>query len=207
MHDAGYVPDIKYMLHDVQRKRNWCFSSITIARNWLLHFGLFSTPPSTLDSLCITEHPCGRYVLTAVLQQSSLQNYLGELWSIVRYAYPIWITLRMVNLFLQGLLTMPQPDIWKMRSAFFLLVDYVHVLLLHWHTWWFRVCVLWKPSMKYDRKQETCIVVCIWCKCSARNWAQIIWFDAALQYPCFQWSIWQQDHSQILYPSGNLWHI
>jgi hypothetical protein len=79
MHDAGYVPDMKYMLHDVQRKRKWCFSSITIARNWLLHFGLFSTPPSTLDSRCITKHPCGRYVLTAVLQQSSLQNYLGEL--------------------------------------------------------------------------------------------------------------------------------
>jgi hypothetical protein len=82
-----------------------------------------------------------------------------------------------------------QPDIWKMRSAFFLLVDYVCVLLLHWHTWWFRVCLLWKPSMKYDRKQgreEACIVVCIWCKFSARNWVQVIWFDAALQYPCFQ---------------------
>jgi hypothetical protein len=74
-------------------------------------------------------------VLTAVLQQSSLQNYLGELWLIVRYAYPIWITLRVVKLVLARIIdSVTQPDIWKMRSAFFLLVDYVHVLLLHWHT-------------------------------------------------------------------------
>jgi hypothetical protein len=46
-------------------------------------------------------------VLTATLQQSLFQNYLGELWSIVRYAHHIWMTLRMVNLFLQGLLMMP----------------------------------------------------------------------------------------------------
>jgi hypothetical protein len=69
MHDAGYVPSMKFVMHDAEVEERH-FIYVTIVRNWPLHLG---SSTQLLVVLSESEKTC-EFVKIATLPQSSSQK-------------------------------------------------------------------------------------------------------------------------------------